>query len=134
MEAAGYILRIATKQWVDQVFSMAIYYTGLLRKWKPEQTILFIHKTSVGDAIVGYGVIERAYEKDELSEEELAECQKYKWKKAIVFKYVLKFEKPLPIRETFLKNSKLHGRFFHGLSLTREQLNSIMGQAELLQR
>lgn len=134
MEAAGYILRIATKQWVDQVFSMAIYYTNLFRKWKPEQTILFIHKTSVGDAVVGYGVIERVSEKDELSEEELAEYEKHKWKKAIVFKYVLKFEKPLPIKETFLKNSKLHGRYFHGLSLTREQLKSIMGQAEPLQR
>lgn len=133
MEVAGYILRIATKQWVDQVFSMAIYYTNLLRKWKPEQTILFIHKTSVGDAIVGYGMIERIYEKDELSEEELAECEKYKWKEAIVFKYVLKFEKPLPIKETLFRSSKLHGRFFHGLSLTQEQLSSIMDQAELLQ-
>lgn len=133
-EANGYILRIATEKWVNQVFDMVIYYTGLRRRWKPGQTIVFIHKTSVGDAVVGYGVIGEIYEKDELSEEEKSECEKHGWKKAIEFKYIIKLEKPLPIKETFLKNSKLRGRYLHGLKLTEEQLNSITSQAERLQR
>lgn len=134
VEAEGYVLRIATEKWVNQVFSLAIYYTSLRRRWKPGQTIVFLHKTSVGDSIVGYGVIGKIYEKDELSEEEKSECEKHGWKKAIEFKYIIKLEKPLPIKETFLKNSKLRGRYFHGLKLTEEQVNSIITQADHLQQ
>jgi len=133
VEADGYILRIATKQWVSQVFNIAIYYTSIRRKWKSGQTILFVHRTNVGDAIVGYGVIDNICEKDELSEDEKRECEKYGWKRAIEFKYVKEFERPLPIKETFLKDSKLRGRYFHGLRLNKEQLNSIITQAENLQ-
>jgi len=130
VEADGYILRIATKQWVNQVFNMAIYYTAIRRKWRPGQTILFVHRTNVGDAIVGYGVIDNVYEKDELSEDEKRECEKYGWKKAIEFKYVKEFEKPLPIKETSLKDLKLRGKYFHGFPLNKEQLNSIISHGE----
>lgn len=134
VEADGYVLRITTEKWVNQVFGMAVYYTNLRRKWKPGQTIVFLHKTSVGDSIIGYGVIRKICGKDELSDEEIRECDKYGWKKAIEFKYVIKLEKPLRIKETFLKNSKLRGRYFHGLKLDEKQLNSIISQAERLQR
>jgi hypothetical protein len=134
VEATGYILRIATAQWVDQVFDMAVYYTSIRRKWAPQQTILFIHRTSAGDAIVGYGVTENVYERDELPEEEKAQCEKYGWKKAIMFKYVMKFEKPLLVKETFLKERKYRGRCCQGLPLNKERLDSIMSQAELLQQ
>ncbi|MDH5375499.1 MAG: hypothetical protein OEZ21_11545 [Candidatus Bathyarchaeota archaeon] len=133
VEADGYILRIATEKWVDQVFNIAIYYTGARRKWKAGQTIVFMHKTSIGDAAIGYGVIENVYERDELSEEERLECEKYGWKKAIEFKYIIKFEKPLPVKETFLKDLKLRGKYLHGLPLNREQLNAIISRAERLQ-
>ena len=132
-EAEGYILRIATKEWVDQVFEMAIYYTGFRRKWKVGQIILFVHKTALGDAFVGYGEIGNVYGLDELSEEEKRECERWGWKKAIEFKYVIRFEKPLPIKETFLKDLKIRGRTLHGFPLGREQLNSIIGSVEGLQ-
>lgn len=77
VEAEGYVLRITTEKWVSQVFCLAIYYTSLRRRWKLGQTIVFLHKTSVGDAIVGYGVIGRISEKDELPEEEQRECEKH---------------------------------------------------------
>jgi len=127
---SGCILRITTKQWVNQVFNMAIYYTSIHRKWESGQTILFVHKANVGDAIVGYGVIENVYEKDELSDEERRECEKGGWKRAIEFKYVKQFDRPLPIKETFLRGSKLRGRYFHGLKLSKEQLEATMAQAE----
>ena len=126
-------MRITTEKWVNQVFSLAIYYTNLRRRWKRGQTIVFLHKTSVGDAIVGYGVIGRISEKDELPEEEQRECEKHGWKKAIEFKYV-KPVKPLPIKETFLKDLGLSGKYLHGLKLDEVQLNSIISQAERLQR
>lgn len=129
-EVTGYILRIATEQWVNYVFDMAIYYTNLKRKWKAGHTILFVHKTSMGDAIVGYGVIEGPVEKDELPEDEQSKCEEGGWKRALVFKYVKRFDRPLLIKETFLKDSKLRGRLFHGLALSKEQMKSIMSQAE----
>jgi hypothetical protein len=129
-EVDGCILRIATKQWVDQVFSMAIYYTSMRRKWKAGQTILFVHKTNVGDALVGYGLVEKTSEKDELSEHDRHECERGGWKRAIEFRYVKRFDKPLAIKETFLKGSRLHGRYFHGLKLNRSQLEAILTQAE----
>jgi hypothetical protein len=131
-ESKGYILRIATKEWVDQVFDMAIYYTGFRREWKTGQIILFVHKTDFGDAFVGYGEIGNVYGLDELSEEERHECERWGWKKAIEFKYIIRFEKPLPIKETFLKNLKIRGRTLHGFPLNKEQLNSIISYAERL--
>lgn len=79
--------------------------------------------------MIGYGVIENVYDKNELSIEEKRECEKHGWKKAIEFKYVKKLE-PLPIKKTILKDLKLHGRYLHGLKLNKEQINTIIAQAE----
>ncbi|MDH7477810.1 MAG: hypothetical protein QHH17_05460, partial [Candidatus Bathyarchaeota archaeon] len=49
-------------------------------------------------------------------------------------KYVIRFEKPLPIKETFLKDLKIHGRTLHGFQISKEKLNSIISNAERLQR
>jgi hypothetical protein len=129
-DSEGCILRIATRQWVNQIFGMAIYFTSLRRKWKRGQTILFVHKTSVGDALVGYGLIERAWEKDELFEQDKDACERGGWKRAIEFTYVKQFDKPLAVKETFLKSSKLRGRCFHGLKLNKNQLEGVLAQAE----
>ena len=133
VEADGYILRISTKEWVDQVFDLAIYYTSTRRKWNMGQTILFLHRTNIGDAFIGYGEIGSTYALDEFSEEERRECEKWGWKKAIEFKYVIRFNKPLPIKETFLKDLKLRGRFLHCFQLNKEQINSVISKAEQLQ-
>jgi hypothetical protein len=95
---------------------------------------MFLHKTSMGDAFVGYGEIGNVYGLDELSGEEKRECEKWGWKKAIEFKYVIRFEKPLLLKQTFLKDLKLRGRALHGFPLNMEQLNSIISYAERLQR
>jgi hypothetical protein len=129
-EFEGCILRIATGQWVNQVFDMAIYFTNLRRNWKQGQTVLFVHKTSLGDALVGYGLIEAVKEKDELSEQDREACERGSWKRAIEFRYVKQFDKPLALKETFLKNSKLRGRCFHGLKLRRNQLEAVLAQIE----
>jgi hypothetical protein len=128
---AGYVLRITSDYLVDNVFSMAIYYTNLRRKWKAGQTIVFVHRTESGDAVVGYGVIEDAYQQNKLPEEERMEPEK--WKKALVFTYVLRSEKPLSVKETFLKEPKFRGRYVHGLALSKEQLDSILDRVGSLQ-
>ncbi len=132
--AGGYFLRIVTEEWVEQVFSIAAYYTSLPKKWERGQTILFLHKTDVGDSVVGYGVIGDVHEKEELSEKEKHQCNRYGWKKAIEFSYVIRFGRPLPIRETSFKDSRLRGRCFHGFKLSNEQVKAIITQAEQLQK
>jgi hypothetical protein len=129
-EASGYVLRIASKQWVTQVFNMAIYYTNMHRKWKTGQTVIFIHRTDLGDAVVGYGIVESVYKRDELSESDKRECEKGGWKQAIEFKYVKQFDRPLSVRKTFLKDSKLRGKYLHGLELDRKQVETIITEAE----
>jgi len=128
--AEGYILRIARKEWIEKVFNSAMYYTSSPRKWQTGQTVLFLAKTEVGDSFIGYGLIENVYMKEELSEEERMECEAFGWQKALEFKYIVRFDKPLALRETFLRDSKLRGKFLHGLHLKMEQVNSIISQAE----
>jgi hypothetical protein len=131
--AAGCILRIASEEWVDQVFSTATYYTGIRRKWQAGQTIVFVHKTGFGDAVVGYGIVEKVRKSDEFSEEERSECDKWRWKEAIEFKYVIRYEKPLRTKDSILGNFKIWGRTLHGFPLSKEQLEAIISQAEQLQ-
>jgi hypothetical protein len=133
-ESEGCVLRIATDAWVAQVFNMATYYTSSSTKLKKDQTIIFIHKTDVGDSIVGYGVIQDIVDEEMLSSEEKRQCQKYGWKKAVEFSYVLRFEKPLLVKETFFKDTKLRGRCFQGFRLSKEQVNTLVSQAEKSQR
>jgi len=127
-EFEGFILRIASKEWVDQVFGTAIYFTNLRKKWKRGQTILFVHKTSLGDALVGYGVIDKVWEKDALPEHDKSACERGGWKRALEFQYVKQFDAPLPIKETFLKGSKLRGRYFQGLKLNKNQVREVLAQ------
>ncbi|MEM2445201.1 MAG: hypothetical protein QW734_00905 [Candidatus Bathyarchaeia archaeon] len=130
VEADGYILRIAKKEWIEKVFGSAMYYTSSPRKWQKGQTVMFLAKTEFGDAFIGYGVIENIYLKEELTEEEQMECETWGWRKALEFRYIVRFDKPLPLKETFLKDLRLRGKYLHGLSLKAEQLNALISQAE----
>ncbi len=123
----GYILRIASKRWVEQVFELAIYYTGLNRRWKPGQTILFMHKTDVGDAVVGYGVIQEVCERGALSKEEMEGCSQRGWKRAIIFEYVKRLENPVPAERIFPTYAKYRGRYFHGLPVSKKQIDAAKG-------
>jgi hypothetical protein len=129
-ETAGYILRIASEKWVNRVFEMAIYYTNVRRNWKSGQTVLFLHRTQGGDAFVGYGIIAKACGIDDLNEEEKRDCEGGGWRSALEFQYIKRFDDPLLIKDTFLKGTRLRGRYFHGLGLSGNQLRLILGVAE----
>jgi len=126
----GYILRIVRDEWVEQVFDLKKYYVGVRGRWEPGLTIFFARKAERGDSFLGYGVIENVQELEELSEEERSECEKWSWKHALNFKNVVKFEPPLPIKETVIKDTGLWGNRLHGYRLTSEQVQSILSKAE----
>ena len=126
----GYILRISRDEWVEQVFDLKKYYVGVRGRWEPGLTVFFARKAEKGDSFLGYGFIDNVQELEELSEEERSECEKWGWKRALNFKNVVKFEPPLPIKETFLKDTGLWGSRLHGYRLTSEQVRSILSKAE----
>lgn len=128
----GYILRITKKEWVTQVFDLTRYYVGFRRKWKPGLTIFFVHKTEKGDALIGYGVVGKVIRRERLSEKEKRECKKHGWTFALDFKYVIKFDEPLLLKDSVLKNLKVRGRYLHGYPLNSERIEALLNQAEQL--
>lgn len=128
--AGGYILRITKDEWVKQVFDLKRYYAGVRRRWEPRLTILFARKAEKGDSFLGYGIIENVLKTEELSEEERTECKKYGWNRAINFKDTVKFDPPLPIKETVIKDVGVRGSRLHGFRLTSAQVQSILSKAE----
>ena len=126
----GYILRISRDEWVEQVFDLKKYYVGVRGRWEPGLTIFFARKAEKGDSFLGYGLIENVQELEELSEEERSECEKWGWKHALNFKSLVRFEPPLPIKETVIKDVGLWGSRLHGYRLTSEQVLSILSKAE----
>lgn len=93
---------------------------------------MFVHKVEEGDAIIGYGVVDNVCKREELSEEEKGGYLLHDWKEAIIFKYVVRFDKPLPVKETFLRDPKYHGRYCHGLKLDKRQVGGLISKAESL--
>jgi len=127
----SYILRITKDEWVKQVFDLKRYYVGVRRRWEPGLTILFARKAEKGDSFLGYGIIESVLKVEELSEEERTKCKKYGWNRAINFKSIVKFDPPLPIKETVISDMGVRGSRLHGFRLTSDQVQSILSKAEL---
>ncbi|MFB0523314.1 MAG: hypothetical protein ACETV1_06100 [Candidatus Bathyarchaeia archaeon] len=128
----GYILRISRDEWVRQVFSLKRYYAGVRRRWEPELTIFFARKAEKGDSFLGCGVIKSVQKAKELSGRERAECEKWGWRHVLHFKNLVKFEPPLPIKETAIKDVGVYGRLLHGYSLTQAQIQSLLSKAQQL--
>lgn len=125
----GYMLRISRDEWLEQVFERRKYYPGLVRKWSPGMTILLLKKTERGDSFIGYGIIGQILKPSEASKEEQEYCLANGWKCILGFKELVRFEEPLPLKQTFLKNDKRKGKLFHALPLTFRQLNSVLDDA-----
>ncbi|MEA2090103.1 MAG: hypothetical protein U9O89_05020 [Thermoproteota archaeon] len=128
----GYILRITKDEWMKQVFERMKYYAGVRRKWTPGLTIFFARKTEKGDSLIGYGVVETVQKLEELTEEERRECEKWGWNVALVFKYLIKLDQPLLIKDSILKDSKMRGKYLHGFALDSAKVQSLLNQAEQL--
>jgi hypothetical protein len=129
-EADGYILRISSDKLVNQVFDSTVYYTNMQRKWKERHVILFLHRTTIGDAFVGYGVIRKACRRELLANEDRKACEAGDWRTALEFLYVKRFANPVLIKDTFLNKSKLRGRYLHGLHIEKSHLESVLKQNE----
>ncbi len=126
----GYVLRISTDSWRDQVFELKKYYSGVMRGWKRETPILLAKKTEAGDSFIGYGVVGKVEMLWELPPEEEAYCRENNWKCALTFKALNGFEKPYPIKASLLAEDARKGAFLHGARLTEDQVDAILDAAE----
>ena len=129
-ERRGYILRIIRDEWVEKVFKEQRYYSGISRRWRRGDIILFAKKTEAGDSFIGYGVVEKIEEIWELPPEERRYAMEHGWRWALTLNPIFRFEKPIPIRETILAEDPRKGRFLHGAMLTEEELDAILEAAE----
>ncbi|UCH57850.1 MAG: hypothetical protein JSV18_02810 [Candidatus Bathyarchaeota archaeon] len=126
----GYILRIITNDWRDQVYELKKYYSGVIRAWRRDTPILLAMKTDVGDSFIGYGVVGKVEHLWELPPEEEAYCMENNWKCAITFKSLFKYNKPYPIKESILADDPRKGSFLHAVRLTEDQVDAILEAAE----
>jgi hypothetical protein len=129
-ERFGYILRISTDEWLDQVYELKKYYSGVMRGWKRGTPILLAKKTDVGDSFIGYGIVGKVEMLWEMSPEEEAYCKENNWRCALTFKSLFSYEKPYPIKESILADDPRKGSFLHGARLTEEQVDTILEAAE----
>jgi len=126
----GYILRLSTEDWRDQVYELKKYYSGVMRGWKRETPILLAMKTDAGDSFIGYGVVGKVEHLWELSPEEEAYCRENNWKCALTFKALNRFERPYPIKESLLSDDPRKGSFLHAARLTEDQVDALLDAAE----
>ena len=126
----GYILRLSTEDWRDQVYELKKYYSGVMRGWKRETPVLLAMKTDEGDSFIGYGVVGKVEHLWELSPEEEAYCRENNWKCALTFKALNRFERPYPIKESLLADDPRKGSFLHAARLTEDQVDALLDAAE----
>jgi len=126
----GYILRLSTEDWRDQVYELKKYYSGVMRGWKRETPVLLAMKTDAGDSFIGYGVVGKVEHLWELPPEEEAYCRENNWKCALTFKALNRFERPYPIKESILAEDPRKGSFLHAARLTEDQMDALLDAAE----
>ena len=126
----GYILRVSTDDWVNQIYELKKYYSGVMRNWRRDSTILLAKKTQVGDSFIGYGVIGKVEMLWELTPEEETYCRENNWKCSLSFKAMEQYKNPYPIKQTFLAADPRKGAFLHGARLTEQQVEEILEKAE----
>lgn len=124
------ILRITKEEWLQQVFGLRMYYTGLKRRWKPGMMILFARKSDKGDSFIGYGIVHTIKKVDEFTENEKRESQEFGWTRRIDFGKMLKFEPPLALKNTSLADITQKGKFLHGYCLNEAEARAIIDNAE----
>ncbi|MEM1544192.1 MAG: hypothetical protein QW600_03090 [Candidatus Bathyarchaeia archaeon] len=128
----NFILRITREEWLRQVFTIKKYYPGVPRRWERGGLIFLARRSDRGDSFVGYGVVGRFIEKDDLKGVERQECERMRWRGVIIFDELYRFEPPLPLKETSIAGLKAKGKCLHGYPLTEEQAAEILEAASNL--
>ena len=101
-----------------------------MRNWKRGTPILLAKKTDVGDSFLGYGITDKVEMLWEMPPEEENYCRENNWRCALTLKPLIRFNRPYPIKETFLADDPRKGSFLHGALLVEGKVDEILEQAE----
>lgn len=125
----GYILRVSRDEWVEQIFEIKKYYPGIMRNWKRGTPILLAKKTDAGDSFLGFGIVDKVEMLWEMPPEEENYCRDNNWRCALQLKPLIRFNKPYPLKETFLADDPRKGSYLHGALLREREVEEILEQA-----
>jgi hypothetical protein len=121
----NYILRIVKDDWEKQVFALKAYYVGVRRGWEKGSTIFLIKKTESGDAFIGYGIIKNIASLDEMDDKEKEVCINNNWNKKLSFGKLVRFEPPVPVKDTVVGKWGQKGALLHGTPISQSDIEFI---------
>jgi len=127
----NYILRISKDEWEKQVFAIKSYYAGVRREWKPNTKILLVKKTESGDAFIGYAMIKNVADLEEMSDEEKDMCINNNWNKKLSFGKLVRFEPPVPVKNTVVSKWGQKGALLHGAPISETDMEAIIKIAKV---
>lgn len=127
----NYILRISKDEWEKQVFAIKSYYAGVRRDWEPNAKILLVKKTESGDAFIGYAMIKSVADLQEMSDEEKDMCINNNWNKKLSFGKLVRFESPVPVKDTVVSKWGQRGALLHGAPISEADIESIVKAAKV---
>ena len=130
LENPGYILRISRHEWLEQVFRLNKYYTGIMRDYKWGTSILLAMKTEGRDSFVGYGIVDKVEMLWEMLPEEEDFSRGHGWKCGLTLMGLTRFQHPYPIGKSCLSTDPRPGAFLNGARLTEDQVDSILEAAD----
>jgi hypothetical protein len=127
----NYILRIIKDQWERQVFAIKAYYAGVRRDWKPDGKILLIKNTEAGDAFVGYAVIKKITDLDEMDDKEKDMCIDNNWNKKLSFGKLVRFEPSVLVKDTVVGKWGQKGALLHGAPISEDDIESVVKMSKV---
>lgn len=90
----NFFMYLKSKPLQAQLFDTGRYYSKISRLWKRDSTIIFLEKARDTCFIIGYGVVERAKFRGELSKEEEKYCIYHRYVECLEFRTLIKFNPP----------------------------------------
>lgn len=109
----GMLLRISRDEWVERFFSDGRYYTSLRRRWEKGLKAFFLKKTSVGDSVIGYGVLDGFMSREGWLAAGGKPYDEHPWNTVLIFKHLVRFPRPVPVKDLGL-DERLRGNRLHG--------------------
>lgn len=124
-----YALRIVKPEWIDNVFGEGVYYGSVRRVFKYGDTVLFFSKVEgVGDALIGYGVVESFHRRRDLPGDVASRFREHPWVWLIKLSSLVKLSEPIPwgrLVEFGVIPRNAKGKYLHGYRLKDSEVEAL---------
>ena len=117
----AYIIRIARDDIEKHLYIRHSIYVGIRRDWSRGTKILFIRKSAIDDAFIGYGIVDKIIVADMLAEEKRKLCHQNNWYGELIFTRLTRFRPAVPVKNTPAAGENplvLHGAIVSGANFS----------------